>query len=515
MDKARGILLAICAAVSAGAGEPVADDLATTPGVAFETYLARWWGAPGSEMTRPIYRMARFDADSFQVHYGIVPGRPLSDYTMPYWPIRSFLSFVDAPAELAQQVQIAYGDAAGSHTTEFIPRSGVEIAPCGNALAVKIGNRSIATPEDVTTAGDAAYQESTPFFLEEVLVIRKGARIIPIECRLSNVGTSDLHGAAVSMVFAQSFGWGRFGVAENGAYAPVAAPAAGEAAACYAFSEGMGRGYAFIAGEGTRLRYELAPEMNRWRVTVTHAAGDVPPSAARRFAFAIEVLDAVPEQAAACPAECDVLGLEYRRIQPASFKAAPVFPADRIQIDDLIADLGRPKVRGLNLRGGFPQALDDLDTLQQWGCNFVITGMGEPDQTAAVIERGHALGMEMLLAGRGSYEHGAPEFDTYYEAPRTPAQVADAHGQDEDHYYWYAIPPSAPFEERFGKPLSAATHDDEVAYWAGCFVDKWRGVHRQLEPVAPEAGVWFYAPFPGVAHVDPLDSYDLFMRTIA
>ena len=32
---------------------------------------------------------------------------------------------------------------------------------------------------------------------------------------------------------------------------------------------------------------------------------------------------------------------------------------------------------------------------------------------------------------------------------------------------------------------------------------------------APSGGVWFYAPSPGMANVDPLDYYDIFFREIA
>ena len=63
--------------------------------------------------------------------------------------------------------------------------------------------------------------------------------------------------------------------------------------------------------------------------------------------------------------------------------------------------------------------------------------------------------------------------------------------------------------------MAQATHGEKVQYWARCYVDKWRAMQDAVRPHAPNAGVWFYAPFPSVAHVDPLDDYDPFLRILA
>lgn len=516
MSFGRGVFLALAAVMTVEAGaEPIRDDLLTTPGVAYETYLVRWWGAPGSEMTRPIYRIARFDTDAFELHYGIVPGRALSNYTMPYWPVRSFLSFVDGPAELAQELRFAFRAGTETRNEGFVPRSGVELAPSEGALALRIRNRSIGFPEDITVENAAENVESNPLSLEQLLVLRKNADAVPVRCTVTNTGGAEIEQLSVSVTFAQSFSWGRFGVSDGGAYATVSAPVEGEARTFYAFSEGMKRGYEFIAAEGARLQYALEPEMNAWRVTISYENKMLSPAAAQQFDYALRVLKAVPDAAGAFPPPADTTELVFTRVQPSSFKTAPVQPERRVSIRDMVANVEQPKVRGLNLNATFPQAFDDLETLRDWGCNLVIANLGGPDTTAQFIERGHALGMEMLLAGRGSYHDGPPSFDAYYEAPRTAEQLPDAHGQDEDHYYWAEIPPALDFEERFGKPMALATQEAKVAYWADCFAEKWRGVQTTLKPHAPDAGVWFYAPFPGVAHVDPIDSYGTFLSVIS
>lgn len=515
MKTAMVTVLAMVVAASSAAAEAIAVDALTVPGVAYETYLVRWWGAPGSELGRPIYRMARFDTDAVQVHYGIVPGRDLADYTMPYWPIRSFLSVVDPPAELAQQISLSYRNAAGGHSVGFTPRSGVELAVKDNGLLVKFRNRSLATPEDVTAAQDAAYQETNPLALEQVLVLRKDSRNVPVQCTLTNVGDADLSEVTVVFIFEQSFCWTRFGAAPEDAYATLRAPASGAAQAFYAWSEGMERGYAIAAGAGTQLTYELLPDMNRWRAQLCCPIGGFKAGAEKVFGFELRALPTVPKRVERPMAARELSELSFVRLQPATFRTAPVVPEDRVALAGVIENLDRPKVRGMNLRAGLPQALEDLETLKDWGCNLVITGLGNFEHTAELIARGHALGLEMLLAGRGAYREGPPDFDAYYASPRTPEQLPDAHGQDEDHYYWDSIAPERTFKTGTGKPMPQATHDEMVAYWARCFADKWRGVREDVRRYAPGAGIWFYAPFPGVAHVDPIDRYRGFMHTLS
>ncbi|MCL4218687.1 MAG: hypothetical protein KJ052_17010, partial [Candidatus Hydrogenedentes bacterium] len=260
---------------------------------------------------------------------------------------------------------------------------------------------------------------------------------------------------------------------------------------------------------------ELIPEMNRWRVTITTSLATLAPGASQAISFVVETLDTAPSTVKPILPEPDMKALRFARLQPSSFKTAPVDVAARVRIRDVVASLERPKVRGLNLRAGFPQAFEDLNTLKDWGCNMIIAGMGDPAQTADFIARGHSQGMEMLLTGSGSFKDGAPAFDAYYKAQPSPQAIADSHGQDEDHYYWDEIEPVLDFASLYGKPMSEATRNEMVTYWADNFVAKWRHVQEAVRPYAPDASVWFYAPFPGVAHVDPIDSYDLFIHEIS
>lgn len=514
MNPTSLLFLALALVVPSGAPAVDMEEALTAPGVSYDTYFVRWWGAPGSQRGRPFYRMARFDTGTLQVHYGIVPGRDLDNFVMPYASIRSFLSFVDAPAELAQQVSMTYHDDSGEHTIGFTPRSGVELAAQGRALLVKLRNRSLATPEDMPLARGGSSRETNPLALEQVLALSQNSANVPVQCTLTNVGDADLSGVTVAFTFEQSFCWTHFGAAQETAYEGLAAQATGAARAFYAWSDGMARGYAIATGEGTELHYELDAEMNRWQAQLRCPAGALKAGEKRVFRFEVRKLRSVPKRSGRAAWGWDVPESAFVRRQPGSFRTAPVAAENRVTLADVVEDLDRPKVRGMNLYTSFPQLLEDLDTLKAWGCNLMITGLGDPDQTAEVIEHGHGLGMEMLIAGHGSHMDGAPVFDAYYASPRTPVQLPDGHGQDEDHNYWYATAPTRSFEADAGKPMAQAMHNEMVTYWARCFSDKWRGVQDAVAEHAPNSGIWFYAPCPGVAHVEPIDGYDSFLRTM-
>lgn len=496
------------------------------PEVTFETYLVRWWGAEGAERGRPIYRVARAENQHLTLHYSIVPGRDLTDYTMPYWPIRSVFSIVSGPAELAHQATMHYTNDGETKNLQFNPRSGVERAEREGTLFLKIRNRSIASPEDATIPGSNGdriigqdeYHETTPCMAEHTFALQSDSTVVQVQCTLTNVSNTPMPGVSTEVLYTQSFNWSHFGIAADGPYTAVTAPAEGKSEHFFAYSAGMDKGYAFSAGPGSQLRFRLEDDMNRWTVHLENATSvDLAPGESTTLSYAIRILDGpaeTPHVSEFLTAE-DLSTLSFTRIQPETFKTAPVDPKRRVTIGDQLADLAKPKVRGLNLRASFPGVLDDLETIRNGSGNLVILGLGTPDETAQAIERGHALGLEMLLQGRGSYHDGPPSFDAYYETERSPEQQPDAFGQDEDHYYWYAIEPSRDFEKDFGKPMAQATQEERVEYWGNCFRDKWAAVHRDVAKQAPDAGVWFYSPMPSVAHTEALDYYDRFLKCFA
>lgn len=479
----------------------------------FETYLVRWWGTEGSVMTRPIYRMAVFDADAYQLHYGVMPGRELADYTMPYWPIRSFLSIVSEQAELAELFQVEFTVGGKTEAIGFNPRSGVEWAAVDDHQFLRIRNRSIKYYEDTTMPAGEMYTESNGCAIDQTFLMTSNRPSLQVRSSVANVGEGPFQELNARVIYRQSFNWGRFGVFKSNGYERMEAPAQGTTRAFYAFSSGMGRGFEFVAESNCELAYRLDLEMNAWEVAVVpkSQAGAVqfvhslhiihqPPKVMHNPVTAfIEPLDAVP----------------FERVQPTEYRTSLVQTDGRVTISDMLQGLTKPKVRGLNLRAGFRQALKDLDTLKDWGCNLIIFSLGDPDQVAQMTEAAHSLDMDVFVAGHGSFKEGPPQFDSFFAEPRPREQTPDSYGQDEDHYYWFAIPPSRDFAADFGKPMAQATHDERVAYWADCFVDKWRGVRDTVRAHVSDAGVWFYAPFPSVAHVDPLDSYTPFMERLA
>ncbi len=488
-------------------------ETADTAVLPFETYLARWWGAEGSELTRPTYRIAKIDNGIFRLHYGIVPGRDLSDYTMPYWPIRSFLSIVSGDAELAEQFDVQFTVNGETEEIGFTPRSGVELAALNNVQFLRVRNRSTQFPEDATIPESVDYVETNVCSIEQTFALKRDDPTIQVHCAFANLGKAPFAQMNARVSYQQSFNWARFGAVHNGAYEDIQAPSEGSAPGFYAWSPGVQRGYEFVAGTGCELNYRLDNELNAWHVTLHAASTEDSPT----MEYSVRVISEPPSHldvpVTAFTGPLDLL--HFTRVQPTEYRSAPVKSDGRRTISDMLQNLNAPKVRGLNPRGGFAQTPEDLKTLKEWGCNLVILGLGDPNQVARLTKAAHDLGMEVLLAGHGSFKEGEPKFDTLFAELRPRAQLPDAYGQDEDHYYWYAIQPARDFAGQFGKPMGDATHAEVVAYWADCFVDKWRGLRDAVTAHVPDAGIWFYSPFPSVAHVDPVDSYTPFLQTLS
>lgn len=474
-----------------------------------EVYLAHWWGTEGSVMGRPDYRVSRIDNGELQIHYSISPGRMLGDTIMPYWSIKSVFSFLNVPGELAHRPYATFVEAGEEKKLNFIPRSGIELAQWQGIDVLKIRNRSIGCPEDTTTDTP----ETNPLMIENVFCIGKNRPVIPIAVRVTNTGSKPLARIVVELNYEQNFNWSDFGVAQSDSYQPTVIPADGKARAFFAYSSGMKRGYEFLTGQYCELLYALTPEMNTWKIVVHGESERLAPGESFEFSYALRILKDIPEKPS-FPIEVSrerLHELPYRRIQPKVYKKAPIQTDGRVMLPQVIADLDKPKIRGLNLRDGFPRCLESLDLLQEWGCNLIVTGIGDPDSTAKLIEKGHQLGMEMFMSGHGNYRTGSPDFSSFYSKSIPISQQPDSHGQDEDHYYWHSIKPSLDFEAEFGKPMAEATHDEKVLYWGRCFADKWKNVMADIEPHTTNQKVWYYVPFPSIAFVDPLDSYDLFL----
>ena len=466
-----------------------------------ETYLARWWGTEGSERGRPIYQVARVDNGRVELWHAIVKGRELGDYRLPYWPIRSFLSIVNRPAELPHRGYATFTLRGKPHRAPFIVHEGFEFARSGDADVLKITNRG----------------SKSPVLMEHFFVIEKGSPVIGVVARITNLSDGPIRSVRHEIVYDQSFNWSHI-ASGTGEYRPMKPGTAASALGFFAFSAGLGRGYELVAGTGCTGQYRATPRMNGWQVLMRSEAKELAPGAWTAFRYTVRALRNVPagppQRAETLPTGT-LLALPFRKVAPTQFRKAPVQLDGRVLLPQVVGGLKRPKIRGLNLRAGLPQALKDLATLKDWGCNLVITHLGRPEQTRTIVEAGHRLGIEMFVSGRGSFRQGPPRFETLYSKPLPPSQQADSHGQDEDHYYWYAIRPTRDFQADLGKPMSHATQEERVLYWSRCFVDKWRGVLASVRPHAPRGGIWFYSPSPCVAHVDPLDYHGVFFREVA
>lgn len=467
---------------------------------AVEAYMVRFWGTERSQHMKPTFRVLTVDNGELEVRHCIRPGR-WGDYVLPYWPITGFLSIIDRPAEIALLGRADYTAAGEARHTDFAVHEGFELASVRDADVLRVTNRG----------------GESPLLMEYIYVIPAGRREVQVLAQVTNTGDEPLGDVTLTAIYRQSFNRSDFRVAGAGPYRAIAAPRSGQARCFAAYSEGMRRGFEFLAGEGCALSYDLSVEMNRWEVRLAGGARDLAAGASMHFGYVVRARGespAEPAQGVLIPDE-ELLGLSFRSVRPAAFKTSPIATRGRVMLPEVVRGVDRHKTRGLNLRAGFPQAFEDLQTLKQWGCNLVIRGIGDAENTRQLVARGHELGMEMFLQGSGRYTDGPPHFDAYYAEPLPPVQHGDSHGQDEDHTYWYAIRPTRDFQADFGKPMALATQEEKVLYWSRCFLDKWRGVLHDVRRWAPEGDIWFYMPSPWPAHLDPLDYYDVFFRQVA
>lgn len=126
-----------------------------------QVYKVRWWGCLGSAMGRPDYRILDIHNGIYRVRFCIVAGRPLGNYVLPYWPIRSFLSIISPPTELAHQARVLFneggeardvvlrtGDAVQSHhlSDDNQPWARFQVARTKRWTVLKVTNEGSASP---------------------------------------------------------------------------------------------------------------------------------------------------------------------------------------------------------------------------------------------------------------------------------------------------------------------------------------------------------------------------------
>lgn len=467
-----------------------------------EAYRVRWWGVEGSQQDRPIHHVLRIDNGKFELRHGIVPGRPLADYRLPYWPIRSSVSVVSGDAEVPHVPQVSYTLEGRRRTESLVVQEGFDLASTGDADALKVANH--ASPG--------------PLLQEHLFIVRKGSQALEVVVRATNRGEKPLRDVAQNVSYQQDFNWSSFGAADqSGQYEPIRASGERRAAAAFAYSSGMKRGYEIIAGDGCELAFQLDPVLNRWQVSLAGRAAELKSGESLQLHYILRVLGDVPKHVAAADSapKTDSSALQFTRLDNLPWKQAPVDPRRRITLSQVIARLEQPKTRGLNLRTSRAGALKDLETMKQWGANLVILPLGDAERLGEQVSRAHDLGMEVFVQGRGAFDKGLPSFEPLWQANLSAGQMPDAFGQDEDHHYWHAPLPPRTFETEFGHPMALATQEEKTLYWSRCMRDKWASVLDQVRRHAPGGKIWFYTPAPGIANVDPLDCYEVFFRTMA
>jgi hypothetical protein len=480
-------------------------------GIKVSAYRVPWWGCPGSAMSRPDYRVLDMENGLFRIRYVLVPGRRLGNYIIPYWPVTSFLSISDPPAEIAHQAQIDYSDESG-HMEDVLVAGDKSI---GHRLteddpswsAFHVARQGPGVFLRVANAGS-----QSPIRMEHYFGVTEDSPVVSVLARARNLTDRELAGVRTTIRYAQDFNWSRFSEWGDGGYRPARPTASGSA--FHAFSSGMGKGFGFAPIDNCELRYLLG-EGNSWEVQMANPAVDLGVSESTSLRYSIQLTGSAPSPrgtASDPPERFDPNDLDFKEIAPATVRGAPKARGHSISLRSIMKGYGRPWVRGLNLRATFPRMLDDIQTLSDWGCNLLITGMGGAEQLSQIASRAHSLEMEFFLQGKRNFTEGPPSFNGILCGELGESEKPDSFGQDEDHHYWYPVGSTRDFERYFRKPASQATLEEKATHFSRYFADKWRRVLEEAKTINPRAGVWFYTPTPGIANIDPLDCYDIFIR---
>jgi hypothetical protein len=488
-----------------------------------QAYQVKWWGTSGSLRSRPPSGVINIDNDKLTVRYTIQEGRALSDYRLPYWGVSSFVSIFSKSAEIAHHGSVNL--TIDGKKMSFPLRIGNEkyrsadVNRIDSMSLLQIGKGFELTrfkKADVLKV--TCLSDGSPILIENFFVINKGSNIIPVLIRATNLSDKTIQDAEVKISYAQDFNWSSFGTSNTKNYQEIKAPSNNMAKAFFAFSSGMESGFEFRQIDGCELNFILNDELNAWKVNIQNIPKELSPGSSILFQYHIRIIDNIPDE----PLISKVISYQklgkfvFTNLKLTEVKNAPVNPEGQVTIQNVIQNLNKPKVRGLNLRAGFSNSLNDLETLKEWGGNLIITEMVTPGETRKTVERGHELGIEMFIPGENSYSTGIPpSFDKFFQGNLRPTEYPDSYGQDEDHYYWYPVKPTINFEAEFGKQMSKASMEEKVIYWSRCFVDKWRKTLTDVREHDPEGNIWFYMPAPSVANIDPFDYYDLFFKEIS
>ena len=488
-----------------------------------ETYKASWWYLPTSsgksgEWGRPIYGVINIDNSKLTLRHAILEGRELGDYRLPYWPITSFVSIFCETAELAHQSSVSLKKGDKKETLSF---------RCGDGeyRSSSMSSKRIEEGFELSHIKDADILKVTnkgsesPILMEHFFVINNSDNNIPVFIKATNTTDQPIEDVIVQVSYTQDFNWSSFGISDSRTYQFKEAPSNGTAQNFFAFSAGMKKGFEFHQIEGCELFFTLSREYNKWNVLIQNSSTMLKPGESIEFSYNLRLIDEPLKKTSKSMffSKKELAKLEFAYIRATEVKTAPINPAERVTISDVIKDVERPKVRGLHQISCSPKGLDELAKLKDWGGNLAVTQFEDQVFTRQIIERGHKLGIEMFISGKSSFMTGIPTtFDKLFSIANLKAtEYPDYYGQDEDHYYWYPVKSTLDFETEFGKPMSQATQEEKVSYWSRSFVDKWRKTLTTVRDHDPTGNIWFYIPAPSVAFIDPFDYYDQFFSEIS
>ncbi len=176
--------------------------------------------------------------------------------------------------------QVSYTLEGRRRTESLVVQEGFDLASTGDADALKVANH--ASPG--------------PLLQEHLFIVRKGSQALEVVVRATNRGEKPLRDVAAAVSYQQDFNWSGFGAADqSGQYEPINASGQRRAAAAFAYSSGMKRGYEIIAGDGCELACQLDPVLNRWQTSLAGRVAELKSGESVQLHYVLRVLGDVPK----------------------------------------------------------------------------------------------------------------------------------------------------------------------------------------------------------------------------
>ena len=428
---------------------------------------------------------------------------------VPYWLTRSLLWFRCGEVEVPHSIWISHREEGASATG-----SDLGVRPYGPYYVHRLSGDKLAC-KMLGWAGTRATPADLPSFwnwpkveVEWNYLLDAKANDGLVQITARNASGRPLEDVDVKLVFYLGpecgMFWHRRGAAEDWSRAD-ADNLGGSVKAVAALAEGMHSGICVAVDDASTIEVVHGSPMHGSRpglsLIVHCRVQELRPDAAATFRAHVSALlgDAPRLPGHTVMPSNDLRSLSYRA-EPYSMPFAGAEASRRPRkfvLDEWLADLGRPKVRGVT-----QVDVAAADKVEQWVDRYseinqnLLLLHSAPPRVEEVIEYARRRAFEQIWTS-GSAE-------PYRNLPREARP--DGFGEDVDAPLWAYPRDPAKFAGMFGYDISKADRVALVRYYSRLFADSWRRYGEEHAAVIPEAATWFYGQLAYQADRYPLNT---------